>query len=206
MEKIIFKAKAGKVTIGEDDRPVTLEDLSQLSGVSCQDDFAEYSDLSRKLESGYMSFKFEDGILYTITEFELKEALGYDEIEKLKSETQGQWSDGIGEGFEQSGCAYIADEEVFISPWFQGQEIETFIDGQSTSLLCIKGDIPANLLQFNGNQGQEILKFMPNGDVFVYGRLAINDMEIVEGIRAFLKDSGYIKPVVDIDPIEEKSE
>jgi hypothetical protein len=64
---------------------------------------------------------------------------------------------------------------------------------QSDNPLFIKGHIPASLLQFNGLEGKEMLKFMPNGDVFVFGRLATNDMEIVEGIRSFLLQTGHIK-------------
>jgi len=65
-------------------------------------------------------------------------------------------------------------------------------DVQSEAPLLIKGTMVSSLLQFNAH-GKEMLRFMPNGDVFVYGRLAANDMEIVEGIKCFLKDSGYIK-------------
>ncbi len=200
MKDIIFKAKAGKVTIGEDYRAATVEELSLLSGVTCQDDFAEYSDLHAKLESGYMSFVFEVDTLYTVTTYLLKEDLSDDEIKKLESETQGQWSDGIGEGFEQFSCAFIGEEEVFISPWFHGQEIETFIDGQSNSPFNFKVDLEPSLLQFNGNKGVEILRFMPEGDVYIYGRLATNDMEIVEGIREWLKSSNLIKPKEEEGP------
>lgn len=57
-----------------------------------------------------------------------------------------------------------------------------------------KGETTTSLLKFNGQQGKEMLKFMPNGDIFIYGRLATNDMEVVEGIREWLKSTGYIKP------------
>jgi hypothetical protein len=60
--------------------------------------------------------------------------------------------------------------------------------------LSVSGHIPSSILQMNGAQGKEMLKFMPNGDVFIHGRLAANDMEIVEGIREFLKATGYIRP------------
>jgi hypothetical protein len=128
MERIIFKAKAGKVFIGEDDREATDEEKAQCNGVSCQDDFADYSEFRSKLKIGHMSFKFEEGTLFTVTEFAVKEDLTSEEIVKLMNETQGQWSDGIGEGFEQFPCAMIGDEEVFISPWFSGQEIQTTIE------------------------------------------------------------------------------
>jgi hypothetical protein len=36
------------------------------------------------------------------------------------------------------------------------------------------------------NQNQEILKLCENGDVFVKGRLAENDKEVVDALREFL--------------------
>jgi len=126
MEKIIFKAKAGSVNIGDNEQEVTLEILKRCHGIDCQDDFAEYSDLEDKLNSGYMRFELEDGILYTITEYSVKEDLTDSEVEHLREETQGQWSDGIGEGFEQFPCLEIDGEEVYISPWYPNQIIETF--------------------------------------------------------------------------------
>jgi hypothetical protein len=127
MKTITFKAKSGSVCIGDDREPTPAEML-ELDGIDCQDNFAEYSDLTDKLKSGYMEFKVEDGVLYTITKYNVTEELTDDEIEQLKDETQGQWSDGIGEGFEQYPCSEIEGEEVFISPWYYGQTIETIIE------------------------------------------------------------------------------
>ena len=106
------------------------ENLSQLDGVDCQDDFADYfdNDFSFKdnIESGYMNFSFENGKLWTVTEYFSDRELSKDELEKLSSYTQGQWSDGIGEGFEQEPCFYDKDgEEVYVSPWKIGQVLET---------------------------------------------------------------------------------
>jgi len=103
--------------------------LSELNGVDCQDDFAEYfdSDFSFKddIESGYMYFSFENEKLWTITEYFSNRELSNEELEILSDYTQGQWSDGIGEGFEQEPCFYDDnDEEVFISPWHRNQEVE----------------------------------------------------------------------------------
>ena len=49
-----------------------------------------------------------------------------DELESLAEYTQGQWSDGIGEGLEQYPC-YTSNngEEAYISPWFSWQQITT---------------------------------------------------------------------------------
>ena len=40
---------------------------------------------------------------------------------------------------------------------------------------------------------QEILKLCENGDIFVKGRLAENDKEVVDALREFLKGQGFLK-------------
>lgn len=47
-------------------------------------------------------------------------------------------------------------------------------------------------LQVN-KSNQEILKLCENGDIFVKGRLAENDKEVVDALREFLKGQGLIK-------------
>ena len=98
---------------------------AELNGVSCQDDFVEYIrwHFVSKLNYGYMSFKFEDNQLFTITRYIANEELTVGELSGLGTYTQGQWSDGIGEGFEQQACYYNKGEEFFISPWYRGQTI-----------------------------------------------------------------------------------
>jgi hypothetical protein len=40
---------------------------------------------------------------------------------------------------------------------------------------------------------REILKICENGDIFVKGRLAENDKEVVDALREFLKGQGFLK-------------
>ena len=115
-------------------------DLSELDGIDCQEEFTEYfqgkykdreneqSLINKKVNNGYMHFSFENTNLWTITEYHCNEKLTNDELEILSEYTQGQWSDGIGEGFEQEPCLITEDEdgeelEVYISPWSYGQKI-----------------------------------------------------------------------------------
>src|SRR5687767_15190746 len=97
------------------------KDLKALDGIGCQDCFSEYLDndntYSKDISGGYMSFKLEGNKLYTITDYDSKRELTEEELLSLAKYTQGQWSDGIGEGFEQNPCIIIEDEEVYISPW-----------------------------------------------------------------------------------------
>ena len=71
-----------------------------------------------------MRFEFIDNELYTINEYVSNRKLNDSELQELVEETQGQWSDGIGEGFEQFPCSYHEGNEVYVSPWFYGQEVE----------------------------------------------------------------------------------
>ena len=123
MGKVIIKALAGDGYIGEED----LIDRSILDGIDCQDEFVEYmsKDFKHKLSSGYMDFRFIDGKLWTYTIYSTKEVLTTDELKELGDYTQGQWSDGIGEGFEQFPCDHEPDgAEVYLSPWYHGQKLE----------------------------------------------------------------------------------
>lgn len=101
--------------------------LKELDGIDCQDEFSEYfrDDFTFKnnVSSGYMDFRYENNKLYTYTEYQSNRKLTDEELEILEDYTTGQWSDGIGEGFEQNPCYYDEnDNEVFISPWFYGQK------------------------------------------------------------------------------------
>lgn len=40
----------------------------------------------------------------------------------------------------------------------------------------------------------EMLRLDPNGDIFVKGKLATSDLEVVEGLREWLYSTGYLQP------------
>lgn len=123
------------ITIKGDAGDTNAADLRDLDGIDCQDDFVEYldEDFADKLESGYMSFSYEKekNKLYTLTEYTVKEGceLNKEEIKALVDYTRGQWSDGIGENFEQSPVFEEDDgEEVYLSPWHPKQKVVVVID------------------------------------------------------------------------------
>jgi len=124
MYKIIVKGEA----------QTSYPNLEELDGIDCQDNFSEYFDrnfsFKNDVNGGYMRFEFKKDKLWTITEYNSNRKLTEDELNSLKNYTTGQWSDGIGEGFEQEPCKYVEPyedeegeetEEVFISPWNYGQ-------------------------------------------------------------------------------------
>ncbi len=102
--------------------------LKELDGIDCQDSFSEYFDktsYSDVVTGGYMYFKYSEGKLWTITIYDSSRELTQEELDNIGDYTQGQWSDGIGEGFEQQSCMEDDNgEEVFISPWCRGQVLE----------------------------------------------------------------------------------
>lgn len=123
--------------------------VEELNGKDCQDNFAEYFDrkhtFKKNIKSGYMHFSIEDGVLMTVTEYTSDRELTDKELDSLLDYTKGQWSDGIGEGFEQREChegtvafniydpeyddyedQEEADEDrrVFISAW-HGKQVST---------------------------------------------------------------------------------
>ncbi|KYQ91463.1 hypothetical protein DLAC_08430 [Tieghemostelium lacteum] len=99
-------------------------DKKRLNGISDGSNFVEYfdGDFKDKLEYGFMSFEYFEGELYTVTVYQTNQSLNPQELHELGQYTQGQWSDGIGEGFEQFP-RNIDNNEVYISPWYNGQEI-----------------------------------------------------------------------------------
>lgn len=102
------------------------KDKSQLDGVDCQDNFSEYFDRDASyadcVKGGYMQFKYRNGELYTVVKYRSTRKLTEEELADLIDYTQGQLSDGIGEGFEQYPCYEDEDgKEVYVSPWYYGQ-------------------------------------------------------------------------------------
>jgi hypothetical protein len=46
---------------------------------------------------------------------------------------------------------------------------------------------PSTISFITGDQLEPILKLCQNGDIFIKGKLVENDLEVVEGMREFLK-------------------
>jgi hypothetical protein len=58
--------------------------------------------------------------------------------------------------------------------------------------LCVTGEsLPLNNIIFCGDNNKEILKLCGNGDIYVNGKLATNDIDVVEGLRHFLRFNKY---------------
>ena len=69
-----------------------------------------------------MRFVYENDELFTVNEYISTRELTDEEMEELIDYTQGQWSDGIGESFEQRPIM-VSGDEVYISPWYRGQKV-----------------------------------------------------------------------------------
>jgi hypothetical protein len=46
---------------------------------------------------------------------------------------------------------------------------------------------PSTIIFHTGNETEPILKLCQNGDIFIKGKLVVNDLEVVEGMREFLE-------------------
>jgi len=101
------------------------------NGISDDTEFMDYfwsndpeieDSISRIVSGGLMSFAVKNNTLWTYTDYEVTEKLNSSEMKALQDYTQGQWSDGIGEGFEQQPCGSDKyGDEIYISPWHRGQ-------------------------------------------------------------------------------------
>ena len=126
--KIKGEAEAHLENYNGDKQELTLEQLIQCNDVKIETEFVEYCDevYAHKLIKGYTHFEVNNGKLYSVCLYEANQKLTDEELKLLTDYTQGQWSDGIGEGFEQFSCREIDNSELYISPWipFQSCTVE----------------------------------------------------------------------------------
>lgn len=111
--------------INEEGVEVDGEAIKDLDGESCEEDFADWFDEGSGLDfinCGFLEFEYVDGKLYSITTYESSREPTESELQTLIDYTVGQWSDGIGEGFEQGTIKGLA-----ISAWREGQEIDVSV-------------------------------------------------------------------------------
>jgi len=109
----------------DEDYPKGEVDLKIFHGVDDQSCFSDYMGLDLPLDvisGGYLEFVYdsEKNELIATTAYYVTRKLTPKEEAALIDYTQGQWSDGIGECFEQNPV-YRDGEEYYISPWYQGQ-------------------------------------------------------------------------------------
>jgi hypothetical protein len=104
------------------------QNLEELDGIDCQDEFSEYFGddeqllIDKGVNNGYLSFEYSGGKLWSVTTYDSPVELTQNELDIIGDYTQGQWSDGIGEGFEQFPCMEDDNEkEVYVSPWHSNQ-------------------------------------------------------------------------------------
>lgn len=101
----------------------------RLAGIEDDTDFVEYMSDGLRESLGvsgeaYMSFLVTpSNRLLVKVDYEVNRKLTAQEEEQLVEYTQGQWSDGIGESFEQHPVLGDYRDGVAISPWFRGQRV-----------------------------------------------------------------------------------
>ena len=106
----------------------TFAEIRRMDGISCDENFVGYMPEWDWVKStpAHMKFRYDPKTEKLITEvvYEVDDDITAEQKDELADYTQGQWSDGIGEGFEQRVCGNtINGEEIYISPWTHGQII-----------------------------------------------------------------------------------
>lgn len=128
--KLLITAPAGEAQIIDptQEEPVVLtgHELKIFNGIEDETVFSDYvdEDFPDCVTGGYMYFRYspQEQKLMTVTEYETTRKLTPEEEQIVIEYTQGQWSDGIGEGFEQHDLGLFKGAETYLSPWFQGQK------------------------------------------------------------------------------------
>lgn len=89
------------------------------------DDLADYfhdSDIfAKKIQSLKTGIEIVKGRLCVVSRAECLSPLSNEELVELVDYCQGQWSDGWGECYEQYDNKVCG---VFVSPWFQEQQVQ----------------------------------------------------------------------------------
>ena len=100
-------------------------------GANLSEYFSEAETCNGAVSGGNLYFKVVDGELITHTEYQSTRRLTQAELLQLAQKTQGQWSDGFGEGFEQqpvftdnSWQSEDGDSDVYVSPWCRNQVLK----------------------------------------------------------------------------------
>ena len=124
MYRLELRGLAGRCHDGNDESV----DVNLVDGLNYQGEtFSEYMDdgMKQLVSGGHMIFQVDDDKLYVTVDYDVENKLSDDQLHDLIEYTQGQLSDGIGEGFEQTPCMEFGNGlEVHISPWFYGQVLK----------------------------------------------------------------------------------
>ncbi|MCP6727380.1 MAG: hypothetical protein KJI69_05225 [Patescibacteria group bacterium] len=140
MKTITITGEA-KVLTEQDNKELVGGALSKLDGISDDACFSDYfhdrygedegqeSLIKAGVSGGYLVFVYDKELekLFAETSYDCPRELTKEEQKVLVEYTQGQWSDGIGEGFEQREV-----DGVYISPWFHGQTAKVITKDSDT--------------------------------------------------------------------------
>ena len=112
--------------------------LHELNGIQSHNDeenYVEYlhdDSIKQKLVHGFSNFVYDKtaNVLYVVVTYLARKKLTKFQLQRLMEYTRGQWSDGIGEVYEQFPCYqgsfYTTEDgettkDVYISMWYKEQ-------------------------------------------------------------------------------------
>lgn len=117
-----MKIKVSGLCEVKDEHGGLYEDPAACARCRVDQDFHDYYDGDLAIQDSSAYFKAEGGELWIVVEYEIASYPNAKQLEQLSDYTQGQWSDGIGEGYEQFP-QYVDGDEVYISMWHRGQQV-----------------------------------------------------------------------------------
>ena len=105
--------------------------------------FTVPDDLDAKVRSVFVDVEKHADRLWAVATLEVTEPLTPDEVDMLREELSGQYSDGFGEGFEQRDIE-VDGGELYVHLWIQGDDF--FIDTQEQFAGRLGINIPPDIL------------------------------------------------------------
>jgi hypothetical protein len=66
------------------------------------------------------------------------------------------------------------------------------VNQMSEEKFYVNAKIKPSIMTLTGKDGEEVLRFETNGDIFVHGKLVESDKEVVDGFRYFLNSQGLL--------------
>lgn len=65
------------------------------------------------------------------------------------------------------------------------------VSEEDMKTLMIADTVPSNSIMMLHSESEEVMRFDPNGDIYVHGKLIENDIQVVDAFKNFLSQYGF---------------